>query len=97
MQKAEQIIPLSGCHALLTFGKKTTPPGKSSVSTDGLQDYVTWTCALTVFCVIAMQTFVAQKTGCETIKLLVNDSSQALHVLVCSITSPELYVTSLAR
>ncbi len=33
MKKAEKTFPLSGCHALLTSGKKATPPGKSSVST----------------------------------------------------------------
>ncbi len=50
-----------------------------------------------MFCVIAMQKFVAQKTGCETIDLVVNYCSRALHMLVCSITSPEMYVTTVAR
>lgn len=60
--------------------EEKTPPGKSSVSPDGLQD--TRTCALVVFCVKAMQKFVAEKTGFETVKLIVYDSSQVLHILV---------------
>lgn len=43
----------------------------------------------------AMQKFVEEKAGCETMNdKLFSDSTDSL---VCSITSPELYVTSVAR